>query len=476
MDIVIGHTNSDLDCLGSLALARALYPNAVLVRSRLLHPVVKKLVHLYADHLRLLKLSQIKHEPVEKIVLVDTRSRDRVREYFDALPSLKDFSGTIEIWDHHPKESLDFPNSVEHLCNYGANVSLLAREIISRNLSITPEDATIALIGLYADTGNFTHTNTCTEDFEAAAFFKRMGASLELVNKFIHSMSDQQQVQLFHTMINHLEPRVIRGHHMLFITLFLEEQISGLAAIVEKIQDVESPDATFALFSFKDSSSILLIARSRKEEIPVHHIVSSFGGNGHLMAASALIHQANIEDIRIQLFQSIEDQVRSGLTAEDLMSRNIKTLHPKLSLFEASLFLEKIGHTGAPVVDQNRRLIGILTLRDIQKGRKANAMNAPVKAYMATHPIFVQNNASLREIEEIIFRKNIGHLPVVHQSQVVGIITRVDLLDILEHHRKKQAIAFQNLTSAGIAPIGTPNLVSAHLNPQIVLSKSIFPK
>ena len=42
MNIIIGHTNMDLDCIASIVLAGKLYPDYKKVRSRLIHPVAKK--------------------------------------------------------------------------------------------------------------------------------------------------------------------------------------------------------------------------------------------------------------------------------------------------------------------------------------------------------------------------------------------------------------------------------------------------
>ncbi len=42
MNIIIGHSNMDLDCIASIVLAGKLYPGYKKVRSRLIHPVAKK--------------------------------------------------------------------------------------------------------------------------------------------------------------------------------------------------------------------------------------------------------------------------------------------------------------------------------------------------------------------------------------------------------------------------------------------------
>ncbi len=88
MRIIVGHSNMDLDCLGSLALARVLFPGYKAVRSRLIHPVARTLYNLYADYLDMASVADIDGEPVESMVVVDTRSRGRIKEYLDAIGPL----------------------------------------------------------------------------------------------------------------------------------------------------------------------------------------------------------------------------------------------------------------------------------------------------------------------------------------------------------------------------------------------------
>ena len=80
MNCIVGHSNMDLDCLGSVVLARVLYPDHRCVASNLVHPAARGLLNMYRDHLDLLPVSELDGRTAERLVVVDTRSRDRVRE------------------------------------------------------------------------------------------------------------------------------------------------------------------------------------------------------------------------------------------------------------------------------------------------------------------------------------------------------------------------------------------------------------
>ena len=64
MKIIVGHTNLDLDCIGSMVLARYIYPDHKPVLSRLVHPSARNLYNLYHYHLDFRPSSDLKGETV----------------------------------------------------------------------------------------------------------------------------------------------------------------------------------------------------------------------------------------------------------------------------------------------------------------------------------------------------------------------------------------------------------------------------
>ena len=109
------------------------------------------------------------------MVVVDTRSRGRIKEYLDrrrtrCRPSR---CGTTTRRTRR--------TSRERSCarRRSAPTPLSSRsEAMRRGCTLRPEDATIALTGIFADTGNFTHENVTSADFEAAGWLIAQGASL----------------------------------------------------------------------------------------------------------------------------------------------------------------------------------------------------------------------------------------------------------------------------------------------------------
>ena len=251
------------------------------------------------------------------------------------------------------------------------------------------------------------------------------------MNKFLKSLKEDYQITLFHTIMNTLVWQDIKGHQIVFSYYSMEKQAGGLAAVIEEIFNIEKPDAIFGVFHFEKNGSTVIIGRSGKNVIDLINILKPFGGGGHSKAASALVKQGEGKDILRSLIENLTLQLERAVIAEDMMTRHVFTLKDTWTLKEASIFFEEKDISGAPVLNEDGKLCGMLTLRDIMKGRKKNQMNCPVKAFMRTKVITCDSDTGMREIENLLFINTIGHLPVLENGELAGIITRSDLLKFL---------------------------------------------
>ncbi len=436
MNIIVGHNSMDLDCIGSIVLAKYLFPDHVPVKSHLVHPVARNLMNLYADRLGFLTVADLKGQKIERMVVVDTRSSDRIAEYLRGQPS----PGAIEfeVFDHHPSDGRDIPNAIIHEGAYGANTTQLGLELMARRLTIAPEDATIALTGIYADTGNFTHDNVAHEDFKVASFLLAQGASLKLVKDFLVPLKEKHQIALFHEILSAVQSRSIRGHQVQTCYLELEDETQGLGAVIEQVFEVENMDVIFGFFFFKKKAKLLIIARNNDSRISLGEILSDFGGGGHHKAASATIKTDEGAALVEGILAYLDRILVPAVCARDIMTETVLTLDPDISLIEASRLLESVSHTGAPVVDSGGTLVGFLSLRDIMNGRKGNQMHVSVRNFMTKKVITAAPETTVRELGDYLFEHNIGHLPITVAGKVVGIVTRNDILEFKKSDRLKR--------------------------------------
>src|SRR5512137_3011904 len=183
MEVITTHTNADFDSMASMLAAKKLYPDAVLVfpgsQERNLRDFF---IHSTLYALEVERVKKIDLREITRMILVDTRQISRIGKFSEIVtrPGVD-----IHIYDHHPPSPEDIHGSVEIVGEVGATVTLLVQLIEEKGLTLTPDEATAMMLGLYEDTGNLTFHSTKEEDFRAAAFLIRNGANLNILSNVI---------------------------------------------------------------------------------------------------------------------------------------------------------------------------------------------------------------------------------------------------------------------------------------------------
>ncbi len=120
------------------------------------------------------------------------------------------------------------------------------------------------------------------------------------------------------------------------------------------------------------------------------------------------------------------------LRARDFMMPQLVTLTTDMELLDAIQLLVEKQVSGAPVLDAQGNLVGILTERDCLAqtvvatyhgeagGRVAEVMSADVRT--------VDADASLMDIAESFVNSKYRRYPVLEDNRLVGIISRRDVL------------------------------------------------
>jgi CBS-domain-containing membrane protein len=121
------------------------------------------------------------------------------------------------------------------------------------------------------------------------------------------------------------------------------------------------------------------------------------------------------------------------LRARDMMSVRIHTVAAEDRVYAAVQTLLKKRVSGAPVVDQNNRVIGILSEKDcIQAMLRAINDRLPpslVRDVMTTSVVTAKPDDDLLSIAHIFLTRPIRRIPVVdEQGKLLGQISRRDLL------------------------------------------------
>ena len=425
MNIIIGHSNTDLDCLASMIAAQKLYPGYDIVISGLLNPLAGNVVSFYITKLSFKGPADLKDQQIDNVVVVDTRSSMRVKEFFANISRV---NGRITIFDHHPTDGCDIPGAELNYVKNGANTSTMVLKLMEKGIRLDSDEATIALTGIYADTQSFTTDSVTPEDFQAASYLISQGASMKLARFFLQPLKNDYQISYFHTLLNVIDRHVIKGHEVLVSYLDLPKRVNGLAAVVEQVFSVEKADAIFAMFHCQADDSTSIIARSRKKAVPVNQILSVWGGGGHEKAASATIKKTGDMNVPLMLKEELQ-KLPPDRTAESIMTTPVKTIPMNVSIARAKEYLEEINHTAAPVVDDEGKMVGMMGNKNIRNAEKAGCMETMVPAYMNKKVVSINKDSTMRDLEKVFLENKYNHMPVIDDSSMlVGILTRKDFL------------------------------------------------
>ena len=146
------------------------------------------------------------------------------------------------------------------------------------------------------------------------------------------------------------------------------------------------------------------------------------------------------------------------ITAKDIMTPTVITLTPETDIAQAAKLLLDHGINGAPVMDSNGALVGILCQSDLvmqqkrlpvptvftlldgyislssskhfeKEVRKIAALT--VSEAMTANPVSVKPDTSLEDIAGLMVDKGFHTLPVVEEGALVGVVGKEDVLRTL---------------------------------------------
>jgi CBS domain-containing membrane protein len=180
----------------------------------------------------------------------------------------------------------------------------------------------------------------------------------------------------------------------------------------------------------------LPIARTGFNEEDLEQALSTFG-------TYLDIRREDLEDLLRLTEQHTFKRRTEHLTAVSIMSRDLRTGHPEMPIEEAWNRLKEHRLKALPIVDQHRRLVGIITLVDLLKYFELDApisrfhrlrylRNKRLKHIMTAPVISVNFATSLLDLVTLLTDRGLHYMPVVDEHrQLAGMITQTDLIAAL---------------------------------------------
>ena len=460
MDLVLCHTTADFDSLGAAVGLCVLYPGSRIVLTGGCHPTVRDFLALHRDEYPLIERRSVNPQQIRSISIVDASQRDRLgkaAEWLD-LPHINE----IAVFDHHLQADLDIPATVTQIEAVGATTTLIVEKLrekiknaaengdtVSRLL---PSEATVMALGIHVDTGSLTFEGATARDAMALAWLMEQGASLRVIAEYVEPGLSPQLQDLLKEALNNLRSETLHGYTVASVLLSTDDYVPGLSSLASRLLDLTETDALLLgnVYNFSEndnrnigespvSNRLAIIGRSRIEGTNLSELFKPFGGGGHARAASLATRDVDPLLTLNQLADQLKAQIPHPPTARELMSSPVRSIRPETSVGEAHRILLRYGHSGLPVVDAGDRLTGIISRRDIDIALHHGFSHAPVKGYMTPQLKTIAPDTLLPEIEALMVTYDIGRLPVLENGQLVGIVTRTDVLRELHQQKARDS-------------------------------------
>ena len=115
--------------------------------------------------------------------------------------------------------------------------------------------------------------------------------------------------------------------------------------------------------------------------------------------------------------------------AADIMTTNVITVKKDMVLTEVISLLLRWHISALPVVDDEDKLIGIVSEIDlVNLTFDGNAADTTVEEIMVTDIVSFSPNTQLADLVQIFSKRHLRRVPIVEEGKVVGIISRRDIL------------------------------------------------
>ncbi len=306
---VMGHKNSDLDCVGAAvgmwaAIRKGLEKPASIVINRsqtLAGSLVDRVDQAYPDEDVFISPLEALQNATDRslLIVVDTHSVNFVENsgLLERIPR-------IVVIDHHRMMISHIKNALIFYHEpYASSASEMVTELVQyiKGSAIDGVDAEALMAGIALDTKNFV-LKTGVRTFEASAFLRRRGADTVTVKKMFSNTLDnyKQKAQL----VSGAE--LYKGCAIATSNWDFEDLRIAAAQAADELLSIQGVKASFVLY--RTGTDVNISARSLGD-INVQVILEEFGGGGHFTMAGAQIKNISMSDARRALIRALDSKL-----------------------------------------------------------------------------------------------------------------------------------------------------------------------
>jgi CBS domain-containing protein len=130
------------------------------------------------------------------------------------------------------------------------------------------------------------------------------------------------------------------------------------------------------------------------------------------------------------------------MRAADLMRTEVVTFHEHDPIEEVLDVLVEQHIHGAPVVDENGELVGVISQLDIHFGRMTReedddgrAGGLTARDVMTSPPVSATEETAVVDLCQLMYKLRIHRVPIVRGSRIVGIVSSLDVCQAIASGR-----------------------------------------
>lgn len=306
--LIMGHTNPDIDALGSAIgmyrLATNLGKEAYIVANTntMALGLVKQSLdeeNIYNDVIINKEIAEEKITEKTLLIIVDTHKASYVE-----APELLEKTNQIAIIDHHRRSPDFIAKSILTFHEvYASSAAELVTELLqytSQPIELSKIEAETLYAGIMMDTKNFTF-KTGVRTFEAAAYLRKCGVDIIRVKKWF-----QSDLDTYNKITEIIKTTEIINDSIGIAIYDKEDKEANIicAKSADELLTIGNITASFVLGN--DGGKVTVSGRSIGD-INVQVILEKMGGGGHITLAGAQVEGKTIEEVKQELVQRINE-------------------------------------------------------------------------------------------------------------------------------------------------------------------------
>ena len=121
-------------------------------------------------------------------------------------------------------------------------------------------------------------------------------------------------------------------------------------------------------------------------------------------------------------------------TVRDVMTQPVVTAAPNDSVARVAARMYECRVGSVVIVDADRRMLGILTERDLLRMASTgdSTSTASVESWMTEDPDAIDPDVNVAAALDLLRERGYRHMPVVHEGELVGVVSMRDLMRIAQ--------------------------------------------